>query len=40
MDLFNHRWISFQNEMEKQKLTLQKVKELGLNLSSKQRAIK
>uniref|UniRef100_A0AAF5PYW1 GAR domain-containing protein n=2 Tax=Wuchereria bancrofti TaxID=6293 RepID=A0AAF5PYW1_WUCBA len=40
VDTLNRRWVSFHDGLEKKKVTLQKVKELGLNFSSKQRDVK
>ncbi|EFO27979.2 spectraplakin [Loa loa] len=40
MDTLNRRWISFHDELEKKKVTLQKVKELGSKFSIKQRDVK
>ncbi|VBB27153.1 unnamed protein product [Acanthocheilonema viteae] len=40
MDTLNRRWISFHDELEKKKVTLQKIKELGSNFANKQRDVK
>ncbi|MCP9258009.1 hypothetical protein DINM_001173 [Dirofilaria immitis] len=40
IDILNRRWVSFHDELETKKVTLQKIKELGSNFSSKQRDVK
>ncbi|KAK6106184.1 Spectrin repeat family protein [Brugia pahangi] len=40
VDTLNRQWVSFHDKLEKKKITLQKIKELGSNFSSKQRDVK